>query len=327
MTSTEFTVDATNRANKILAFDSSGEISVTQELGTFVGNWSASTSYNARDLVKDTSTNNIFICTTSHTSSGSQPLTTNTDSAKWSLIVDAASATTAQTAAAASATAAAASAAAALTSENNSSTSETNSANSATASANSATASAASASAASTSETNSATSETNSAASASAASASQSAAASSATAASSSQSAAASSASAASTSEANSLTYSNNSSTSATNSANSATASASSASSASTSASNAASSATAAANSATAAANSADAFDDVYLGTKSSDPTQDNDGDALAEGMLYFNSTTNRLKFYDGSAWQNVEATDTSSFATKGFATAMSIAL
>jgi hypothetical protein len=43
--------------------------------------------------------------------------------------------------------------------------------------------------------------------------------------------------------------------------------------------------------------------------------------------MLYFNSTTNRLKFYDGSAWQNVEATDTSSFATKGFATAMSIAL
>ena len=95
MTSTEFTVDATNRANKILAFDSAGEISVTQELGTFVGNWSASTSYNARDLVKDTSTNNIFICTTSHTSSGSQPLTTNTDSGKWSLIVDAASSTTA----------------------------------------------------------------------------------------------------------------------------------------------------------------------------------------------------------------------------------------
>jgi len=88
MTSTEFTVGATDRANKILAFDSSGEISVTQELGTFVGDWAASTSYNARDIVKDTSTNNIFICTTSHTSSGSQPLTTNTDSAKWSLLVD-----------------------------------------------------------------------------------------------------------------------------------------------------------------------------------------------------------------------------------------------
>jgi len=155
MTSTEFTVDAATRANKILAFDSAGEISVTQELGTFVGDWSSGTSYNARDLVKDTSTNNIFICTTSHTSSGSQPLTSNTDSAKWSLIVDAASATTSQNAAAASATAAASSAAAALTSENNSATSESNaatsesnSATSATASANSATASASSATAA-----------------------------------------------------------------------------------------------------------------------------------------------------------------------------------
>ena len=83
MTSTEFTVGATDRANKILAFDSSGEISVTQELGTFRGNWSASTSYEVRDLVKDTSTNNIFMANTAHTSSGSQPLTTNTDSAKW----------------------------------------------------------------------------------------------------------------------------------------------------------------------------------------------------------------------------------------------------
>jgi len=155
MTSTEFTVDASSRANKILAFDSAGEIAVTQELGTFRGDWSASTAYEVRDLVKDTSTNNIFICLTAHTSSGSQPLTSNTDSAKWSLIVDAASATTSQNAAAASATAAASSAAAALTSENNSATSEsnaatseTNSATSATASANSATASASSATAA-----------------------------------------------------------------------------------------------------------------------------------------------------------------------------------
>ena len=35
MTSTEFTVGATDRANKVLSFDSSGELSVTQELGTF----------------------------------------------------------------------------------------------------------------------------------------------------------------------------------------------------------------------------------------------------------------------------------------------------
>jgi hypothetical protein len=108
MTSTEFTNSATDRASKVLAFDSSGELSVTTELGTFKGNWAASTTYALRDIVKDTSTNNIFIATTAHTSSGSQPLTTNTDSAKWSLLVDAASSTASQNAAAASAAAAAA---------------------------------------------------------------------------------------------------------------------------------------------------------------------------------------------------------------------------
>ena len=92
MTSTEFTVGAADRANKILAFDSSGEISVTQELGTYRGNWATATSYNARDLVKDTSTANIFIVNTSHTSVGSQPLTTNAEAAKYTLIVDNASA-------------------------------------------------------------------------------------------------------------------------------------------------------------------------------------------------------------------------------------------
>ena len=100
MTSTEFTVDAATRANKILGFDTSGELSVTSELGSFKGNWSASTVYGARDIVKDTSTNNIFIANTGHTSSGSTPLTTNTDSAKWDLLVDAASATTSQNASA-----------------------------------------------------------------------------------------------------------------------------------------------------------------------------------------------------------------------------------
>ena len=123
MTSTEFTNSATDRANKLMAFDSAGEIVVTQEIGTFKGNWAASTAYAQRDIVKDTSTNNIFIVNTAHTSSGSQPLTTNANSAKYSLLVDAASATTSQNAAATSATAAANSA--------------TASANSATAAANS----------------------------------------------------------------------------------------------------------------------------------------------------------------------------------------------
>jgi len=125
ITNSEFTVSATDRANKLFSFDSSGNLSIAQELGTFRGNWAASTSYNVRDLVKDTSTNNIFLVNTAHTSSGSQPLTTNANSAKYDLIVDAATATTAQTAAASSATAAATSATAAQTAQTASETAKT----------------------------------------------------------------------------------------------------------------------------------------------------------------------------------------------------------
>lgn len=46
-----------------------------------------------------------------------------------------------------------------------------------------------------------------------------------------------------------------------------------------------------------------DNFDDRYLGPKSSDPTLDNDGNALVAGALYFNTATNVMKVYDGSAW------------------------
>ena len=155
MTSTEFTVPAATRANKIFAFDSSGELAVTQEIGTFRGDWAASTAYAVRDLVKDTSTNNIFIVNTAHTSSGAQPLTTNANSAKYDLIVDAASATTSATNAASSATAAASSASTASTQASNASTSAStastqasNASTSATAAATSATAAASSASSA-----------------------------------------------------------------------------------------------------------------------------------------------------------------------------------
>ena len=206
MTSTEFTVGATDRANKILAFDSSGELAVTQELGTFKGNWGASTAYQVRDIVKDTSNNNIYICLTAHTSSGSQPISSNTDVAKWSLLVDAASATTSASAAATSATAAA--------------TSATASATSATASANSATAAASSASTASTKASEASTS-------------------------------------------------------------------------------------------ATAAAASYDSFDDRYLGAKSSAPSTDNDGNALIDGALYWNSTSDQMFSWDGSAWVAIKPTST----------------
>ena len=210
MTSTEFTVGATDRANKVLAFNASGEISVTQELGTFKGNSATTTTaaFVQRDIVKATTTaqlNNIYICV-----ADSAIGDTLTDTDHFALLVDAVSAATSAAASAASAT---------------------TSGNSATASANSATASA----------------------------------------------------------------------NSATTSGNSATASAN--------------SATASANSATAAAASADAFDDIYLGSKSSDPSTDNDGDALAAGMLYFNTSTDLLRVYTGSAWQNA-AVDTTGFIT-----------
>ena len=194
MTSTEFSVDAATRANKILAFDSSGEIAVTQELGTFTGNWAGSTAYYVRDIIKDTSNNNIYICNTAHTSSGAQPISSNTDSAKWDLLVDAASATSSASAAATSATAAASSATAAASSATAAAASETAAAASETAAAASETAAAASESAAATSESNAATSETNAASSASAAATSATATSTSATNAASSATAAATSA-------------------------------------------------------------------------------------------------------------------------------------
>ena len=74
------------------------------------------------------------------------------------------------------------------------------------------------------------------------------------------------------------------------------------------------------------AAAAVDGFDDTYLGAKSSEPTVDNDGDALNAGDLYYNTTDNNMKVYNGSAWENV-AVSTAGFASAGFSIAMSIAL
>ena len=69
----------------------------------------------------------------------------------------------------------------------------------------------------------------------------------------------------------------------------------------------AAGSASAAAGSASSAATSFDSFTDRYLGAKSSDPSTDNDGNALLTGALMFNSTANEMKVWNGSAWQLVD--------------------
>jgi hypothetical protein len=65
----------------------------------------------------------------------------------------------------------------------------------------------------------------------------------------------------------------------------------------------AADSAAAADASAIAAANILDSFDDRYLGAKTSDPTLDNDGNALLVGALYYNSVDGVMKVYNGSIW------------------------
>ena len=206
MTSTEFTVGATDRANKILAFDSSGEISVTQELGTYQGTDATVTTeaYNVRDIIKSTTTaqlNNVYICVAD---SVVGDLLTDTD--HFELLVDAVSAATSATNAAASATTATTKASEAATSATNAATSETNAATSATS----------------------------------------------------------------------------------------------------------AETAKTAAETAQAAAETAlDTFDDKFLGSKASDPTVDNDGNALTDGALYFNTTDDVMKVYDlgNTQWKQLTPT------------------
>jgi hypothetical protein len=203
--STEFTISAANRANKIFAFDSAGELAVTQELGTFRGNWSSGTAFAQRDLVKDTSNSNVYICVTAHTSTGSQPISSNADAAKWALIVDAASVAASAAAAAASVVDAEAAQAAAEAAQ----------------------------AAAELAETNAETAETNAETAQAAAESAQSAAE--------------------------------------------------------------------AARDATLAAY--DSFDDRYLGAKSSNPSVDNDGNALVGGALYYNTTVGEMRIYNGTSW------------------------
>jgi hypothetical protein len=308
MTSTEFTVAAADRANKILAFDSTGEISVTQELGTYRGTDTTVTTeaYVQRDIVKSTSAaqlNNVYICVGD---SVVGDLLTDTD--HFDLLVDAYSAASSAAAAASSATDAQTAQTAAELAETNAETAETNAetaeTNAAASEANAATSesnAAASEAAAATSESNAATSESNASTSASTATTQAGIATTQAGNASTSASNASTSESNAATSESNAATSESNAATSASNAA--------------TSESNAATSESNAATSASAAAASADAFDDVYLGSKSSDPTTDNDGDPLAAGMLYYNTISTIMRIYSGSAWENV-AVSTAGFIT-----------
>jgi hypothetical protein len=345
ITTTEFADSATDRANKLFGFDSNGNLSISTTLGTNRGNWAASTVYSERDIVKDTSTNNIFQINSGHTSSGSQPLTSNANSAKYTLLVDAATATTA--------------AATATTKAAEASTSATASATSATASASSATAAAASfdsfddkylgakssapstdndgdalangalywntssnlmyawngsawvaladAASVASSAATATTKAGEAATSATASASSATAAASSATTASGHKDTATTKAGEAATSASTASGHKDTATTKASEAAASATAAAS-------SATAGASSASSASSSATSAAASFDSFDDRYLGAKGSAPSVDNDGNTLITGALYFNSSSNQL-FVRSSNNTWVE----SSFSASGF--------
>jgi hypothetical protein len=228
-----------SRAGKTLAFDSNGNPVVGEDIGNWRNDWAASVAYGVRDIVRDASNYNIYRCNTAHTSSGTTPISSNADVAKWDLVIDASYAATQATNAAASATAAAASA-----------TSAANSATLAT--------------------TNGAAQVTLAAAQVALA-----------------------------------TTQAGNAATSAT--------------SASTQATNSAASATAAAASAAAAAASADDFTDRYYGAHANDSAAQTyitgQGLTVDTGDLYFNTTANITRVYNGSAWDNV-ATSTAGFLT-----------
>ena len=260
---------------------------------------------------------------TASASSASAAATSATSAA-----TSATSATASATAAATSATSAAASATSAANSVATIATDASNALTSANSAATSASSAATSASSAATSASTMAASVTAAATSASSAATSASSAATSATSSANSATASATSATASATSATASATSATASATSATASATSASAAATSATSAATSASSALTSETAAATSAASAATSAtsaaasyDQFDDRYLGSKTSDPTLDNDGAALLTGALYFNSVVGALKVYGGASWALV-APDTTNFIDKAIFTA-----
>jgi len=78
----------TSRAGKILAFDASGNPTIGDDVGNWRGDWATATTYGVRDMVRDASNYNVYRCKTAHISTGSTPISSNVDVAKWDLILD-----------------------------------------------------------------------------------------------------------------------------------------------------------------------------------------------------------------------------------------------
>jgi hypothetical protein len=315
MTSTEFTVDAADRANKILAFDATGEISVTQELGTYKGTSPTTTTeaFVVRDIVKGSTPaelNNIYICILA---SPVGTLLTNTT--YWVLIVDAVSAAASEVAAAASAAAAQLSAddAAADLVLTNADVVLTNADVVSTNADVVLTNADAAATAADLVATNQDTIDT----AADLVATNQDTIDTAADLVATNQDTIDTAADVVLTNADVLLTNADVVLTHADVVLTNADVVSTGLDKAATNADVllTAADVISSAASAAAAAASADAFDDVYLGSKASDPTTDNDGDPLAAGMLYYNTTSSIMRIYSGSAWENV-AVSTAGFAT-----------
>lgn len=93
---TDVVLNAAARANKLLAFDASGDVIASQILGVWKGAHAdaAGTDYQVRDVVRDDAGSiqlgSLYICNNTHTSTGSLL----TDTANWDILVDATDLTT-----------------------------------------------------------------------------------------------------------------------------------------------------------------------------------------------------------------------------------------
>ena len=316
---------APNRALKEIGFDANGDLVLIGSAFQWKGDWATSTAYGKNDVVRDSSTKNIYAVTVDHTSG---VLATDISAAKLSLAINVVDVETAKAAAQTAQAAAETAETNAETAETNAETAETNATAQAVTSTAQAVIATAKASEALASASAGAASATTAASSATAATSSATAGATSATNAANSATASASSASTATTqaglattngeaqvslaatqaglATTNGAAQVTLATTQANDSATSATASAGSASTSTTKASEASTSATAAASSATGAASSATnaaTITALTMGAGSSNPTTGTGGGALVTGALFFNTTDNAMNVYNGSGW------------------------
>lgn len=288
------TTSAANAANSASAAATSATAAAASATAAAGSATTASTQATNASASATTATTKASEAATSATNAAASATTASTQ---------ASNATTSATAAAASATTASGHATTATTQAGNAASSASAASTSASNAATSAATATTKASDATAAASQAQTSATNAATSASSASTSATNAQTSATAAAGSATSASNSASTASTAATSATASATAAASSATSAAGSATAAGASATTASTAATTATTASTAAVAAQTAAEAAYDSFDDRYLGAKASNPTVDNDGNALLVGALHWNTTAGEMRVWNGTAW------------------------